>query len=123
MTLEELYNAVNGDYSEALGRLYSEDLVGRFIVKLLDDDTCEKLVAAWAAGDEKAAFEAAHTAKGVLANLSLTGLANKASEITEALRPGNDDLRGRVDVGALVSEFDASYQAAAEQIAAYAAQA
>ncbi len=41
-------------------------------------------------GDLDAAFEAAHALKGVLGNLSLTPLYEKASQITELLRSRTD---------------------------------
>lgn len=41
-------------------------------------------------GDMEAAFDAAHALKGVLGNLALTPLYEKASEITELLRNRTD---------------------------------
>lgn len=117
MTVEELYAQIGGDYAEALGRLRSDALVARFVAKFPDDPSCPGLLEAWEAGDEAAAFEAAHAAKGVCANLSLTGLAALASEVTEALRPGNEELRARTDVDALVARFGESYRAALDCIA------
>ena len=119
MTLQELYEAIGGSYEEAIGRLQSDALVGRFIVKLLEDNSCSRLISCWKNGDEAAAFEAAHTAKGVCANLSVSGLAALASEITEALRPGNEALRANTDVDALVARFEESYDNAITAIAAY----
>jgi len=121
MTLQELYDRIDGDYAEAIGRLRMEKLINRFIVRFLDDSSCKDLVSAWRSGNERATFEAAHSAKGVCANLSLTKLASLASEITEALREGNEDLRAQVDVDALVNELDAAYTVAVENISAYAA--
>lgn len=109
MTVQELYASIGGDYNEAIGRLRAERLVSRFVVKFLADTSCKDLIDAWGRGDEGTAFRAAHTAKGVCANLSLTKLANLASSITEALRPGNEDLRAQTDVDALVSQFSESY--------------
>ena len=50
--------------------------------------------------DYDAAFDAAHALKGVLGNLSLTPLFDKASEITELLRNRTD-----TDYSSLLSEF------------------
>ena len=123
MTLEELYACIGGNYEEALARLRSERLIGKFVVKFLDDSTCKDLFDAWERGDEQAAFEAAHSAKGVCMNLAFDKLATLASEITEALRPGNDDLRAEVDVDALVKKLAAAYETAIQQISAYVASA
>ncbi len=121
MTLQELYSRIDGDYAEAIGRLRMEKLINRFIVRFLDDPSCKEVVRAWQAGDDKAAFQAAHSAKGVCANLSLTKLAKLASDITEALREGNEELRAQTDVDALVNELDAAYTVAVDNISAYAA--
>ena len=109
MTVQELYASIGGNYSEAIGRLRAERLISRFVVKFLDDAACSELIEAWGRGDEDATFKAAHTAKGVCANLSLTELADLSSQITEALRPGNESLRAQTDVDALVATFKDSY--------------
>lgn len=121
MTLQELYDRIGGDYAEAIGRLRMEKLINRFIVRFLDDTSCVRLQEAWAAGDERATFEAAHAAKGVCANLSLVKLADIASKITEALREGNEALRAQTDVDALVSELTVAYNNTIINIKAYAA--
>ena len=122
MTVAELYAQIGGDYEEALSRLSMDMLVERFIVKLLDDTSCRDLCAAWEAGDEAAAFKAAHAAKGVYANLALADLTRLASAITEALREGNEDLRATTDVDALVGELSAKYAKVTAAIEAFAAQ-
>ena len=105
MTVEELYARIGGDYAEAISRLRMDKLVARFVVKLLDDGSPERLVSAWAEGDEGATFEAAHTVKGVCGNLALTELFQLSNDITEALRPGNVVLRAQTDLDALVARF------------------
>ncbi|MDO4807946.1 MAG: Hpt domain-containing protein [Coriobacteriales bacterium] len=121
MTLQELYDRIGGDYAEAIGRLRMEKLITRFIVRFLSDTSCKDLQAAWAAGDERAAFDAAHAAKGVCANLSLVELASVASSITEALREGNESLRAQTDVDALVADLGQKYDNTIQNIEAYAA--
>lgn len=105
MTIRELYGRIGGDYDDAIARLQMPALVERFVVRFLDDPSCPELFEAWERGDEDAAFRAAHTAKGVCANLSLSRLESLSSAICEALRPGNDGLRAGTDVDALVSEL------------------
>lgn len=119
MTLEELYGRIGGNYAEALSRLQMEKIINKFIVKFIDDQSCSNLVDAWSRGDEEAAFEAAHTAKGVCVNLSLSELASLANEITEALRPGNEELRAQTDVDALVQQLDEMHAKMVAEIAAY----
>lgn len=119
MTLEELYNQIGGDYEEAIGRMRMEKLVDRFIVRFLDDTSCADMLAGWEAGDDEAAFNAAHTAKGLCANLAITSLAEPATVLTEALRPGNDDLRASTDVEGLMTQFREAYENAVSCISAY----
>ncbi|MBQ9043986.1 MAG: Hpt domain-containing protein [Eggerthellaceae bacterium] len=121
MTIEELYAAIGADYDDVRKRLPSDDLVARFVGRFAEDESCANLVAAWAAGDEQAAFEAAHTAKGVCANLGLSKLASLASDVTEALRPGNDELRATTDVAALVQQLASAHEATVAAINDYAA--
>lgn len=119
MTLEELYEQAGGNYDEILKRLGSESFIGRFVVRFLDDTSCAEFQKAWADGDEKAAFEAAHAAKGVCANLALTDLASVASQLTEALRPGNDELRASTDIDALAAQFEETYKSTVAAIQKY----
>lgn len=119
MTLEELYGQIDGSYEEVMGRLRSEQLVERILGMFLDDSTCPDLVEAWGRGDDEAAFGAAHSAKGVCMNLALTRLGALTSQITEALRPGNDSLRAATDVDALVSDVSLEYAKVRTAITAY----
>ncbi len=122
MTTKELYAQIGGNYEEALSRLSMDSLVERFIIRFLDDESCSDLIAVWDRGDEDAAFKAAHTAKGVCANLALTDLCSLASQICEALRPGNSNLRAQTDVDALVDQFRELYASVVQKIRAFQAQ-
>ncbi len=122
MTAQELYDRIGGNYAEALSRMMMDSFVARLIVKFVDDTSCGDLIAAWDAGNEEAAFESAHRAKGVCANLALTDLAALTSQICEALRKGNDELRASTNVDALVAELKERYGATREAIAEFAAQ-
>jgi len=87
MTLKECYSKMNADYSDVINRLGMEKLVDKFLLKYPDDPTMEELRKAVAAGNIEDSFNAAHTLKGVTANLSLTALMNVAIRLTEQLRP------------------------------------
>ena len=39
MNLKECYRKLGGDYDEVLTRLYSEDMIRRFLIKFLNDGT------------------------------------------------------------------------------------
>ena len=109
MTIKDLYDRIGGNYDEVIGRLYADELVAKVLQTFLDDTMCPSLVTAWESGDEEATFGAAHSAKGMCMNLSFTRLGTLASEITEALRPGNEAARANTDVNALVKEFAEEY--------------
>ena len=100
MTLRECYEKLGGDYEGTLGRLSSEKLVQKFVMKFLADDSFALLEESMAAGNYNEAFRAAHTLKGVGLNLGFTRLYENSNELTEALRggekPENEALLGKV---------------------------
>ena len=100
MTLKECYDALGGDYEEAMGRLRSERLVQKFVLKFLDDPSYDLLCSSMESKDYAEAFRAAHTIKGVCQNLGFSVLGRSSSELSEALRngytPGADELAERV---------------------------
>ena len=76
---------------EGLGRcMGNEALYLRLVGTIFDDKAFDRLQESIHAGDKKAAFEAAHSLKGVLGNLALTPLFEPVCEITELLRAGED---------------------------------
>ena len=92
MNLEKLYQEMGGDMADAVRRLGSIAAVERFLRMFAGDDTFAMLEAAMSAGDDQRAFRAAHTLKGVAANLSFTKLRASASELTELLRAPADTI-------------------------------
>ena len=89
MTLKECYTALGGGYEDVIGRLRSERIVQKFVLKFLDDSSFENLRKALEEGVQEEAFRAAHTIKGMCLNLSFTKLGASSSEITELLRGGD----------------------------------
>ena len=100
MTLRECYAALGGDYDDALGRLRSERLMNKFVLRFLDDKSYELLCVSMEEKSYEEAFRAAHTIKGICSNLSFTMLGKSSSELSEALRygytPGADALAEQV---------------------------
>ncbi|MDO4197957.1 MAG: Hpt domain-containing protein [Erysipelotrichaceae bacterium] len=91
MTLQELYEALGGDYSDVTKRLPTEKMIDKFALKYLNDTSFNELKEALGNKDIETAFRAAHTLKGVALNLAFSELAVKASELTEALRENHRD--------------------------------
>ena len=88
MTLQECYAALGGDYEEVLGRLRSERLIQKFLLKLPADPSYDLLTRSMDAQDYSEAFRAAHTIKGVCQNLAFTALYQSSCQLSEALRNG-----------------------------------
>ena len=91
MSLKTCYEALGGNYDEAIGRLMSERIAQKFVLKFLNEESYAQLTAALAAKDGEAAFRAAHTLKGVCLNLSFDKLCASVEPLCEALRHGWTD--------------------------------
>lgn len=113
MTLEECYRQLGGDYADACTRLPTPALVARFIAKFPADPSFAALCDAVAGGDAAAAFAAAHTLKGVCANLSFRRLFGSASALTETLR-GQTSLPEQT--ASLLDEVRTDYEVTVEAI-------
>ena len=85
-SIRDAYEKMGADYEDVLRRLMGDEMVGRFAIKFLDDDSMDKLEAGLAAGDAREAFIGAHTLKGVCQNLGFDNLYAPAVDVTEALR-------------------------------------
>ena len=100
MTVKECYEMAGADFDDAMNRLGSEALIKRFAVKFLQDKNYEELKNAMQAQDAERAFRAAHTLKGVCANLGFKELLQASSDLTEKLRgrelEGSEPLYGAV---------------------------
>lgn len=92
MTIQEFYQSLGGNFAEVQQRLPSDRLIKRFITKFLDDGSYAELSQAMASGQREQAFRAAHTLKGVCANLSFTKLLRSASALTDLLRQESDAI-------------------------------
>ena len=86
ITIEKL-NRFGADTEDGLARCCGSEALYLRLVKMAEDEkSFDKLTRAANEKNYKEAFEAAHSLKGVLGNLSLTPLYDKVCEITELLR-------------------------------------
>ena len=92
MTIQECYQKLGGEFAQVEKRLPSVSLVRKFIIKFLDDDSFSMLCHAMQNGQREEAFRAAHTLKGVSANLGLGRLLASAGELTELLRTESEAI-------------------------------
>jgi len=100
MTIQEMYAEIGSDYDKVLDRLMKDALIIRLVRKYLDDANVQKLEESIAKKNYEDAFSAAHTLKGITANLGFDKLAESSTAITEALRAGEyehlDEMLARV---------------------------
>lgn len=86
---EQCFAAYGADYGATMRRFMgNETMYLRLLDMLFRDENLEKLGSALDAGDLQAAFEAAHTLKGVVGNMGLTPLYEAVCVMVEPLRAG-----------------------------------
>ena len=117
MTIEQCYEAMGGSYEEVSSRLPSAQLVERFVRKFLTDDSFANLCREMEAGNCQDAFRAAHTLKGVCANLGFGRLQNSASSLTELLRHAGGALPAEAPV--MMEQVRADYEITVGAIRTY----
>ncbi len=114
ISMREAYEKIGANYDDACARLMGGEMLARFALKFLDDESMDRLEAAMAAGDAEEAFMAAHTLKGVSQNLGFDNLYEPAVVVTEALR-GADAVDGaREGMHALHQQYAATMSALRE---------
>ena len=117
MSLRSCYEALGGNLDAVLGRLPSERMVQKFMLKFLNEPSFNDLAAAIQAMDGEAGFRAAHTIKGVCLNLSFDKLFASSNMLCEALRGGWTD-----DAPALFTAVEADYRQTIAAITAFQAE-
>lgn len=117
MTIEQCYEMIGGEYTQVVKRLSSLRLVQRFIAKFLDDDSFQALQDAMKSGCRADAFRAAHTLKGVCANLGFGSLLSSVEKLTELLRPEAENIPKNAFL--LMDEVKKNYELTVHAIRAY----
>ncbi|MBC8528408.1 Hpt domain-containing protein [Christensenellaceae bacterium NSJ-44] len=106
-----IFEAYGADYHATMERFMgNEGMYLRLLDMLFKDDNLEKLGAALQTGDLTAAFEAAHTLKGVVGNMGLTPLYEAVCAMVEPLRA----RQAREDYPAMYAQVQAQFAAADE---------
>lgn len=117
MTIQECYQKLGGDYEQVSTRLPSAKLIEKFVGMFLKDDSYAQLCQAMASEKREDAFRAAHTLKGVCANLSFTKLFTSASELTDLLRMETPSIP--VEAHSLMAVVKQDYETTISTIRAY----
>lgn len=110
MTVEEVYSKICGDYQGVIGRLMSEDRVKRFVLKFLNDTSCNTLIDAIEKEEVEEAFRAAHTLKGICQNLGFTKLHESSSDLCELLR-GGTLIKDRLLLEKVIEDYNETIEA------------
>ena len=77
------------EHEDVLKRLMNEARIQKFALMFKKDPSMSQLTQAMETGDVETAFRAAHTLKGICANLGFKSLFEVSYDITEALRAGD----------------------------------
>ncbi len=93
ISLPQIFERFGGRYSVIQARLKSDEVIRQYIHEFLEDEQFEKLKQSLEAGDDRAAFAAVHTMKGIALNLEMENLAQLCMALTENLR--NDSIHPR----------------------------
>lgn len=83
----------------------NEGLYEKFLFKFLADDNFSKMAPAFGTGDYETALIAAHTLKGVSANLGINNVFQVASEIVNLIRAEKYE-----DAKDLYGDFEKAYE-------------
>lgn len=119
MTIQELYQDIDGSYDQAIKVLRMDKLIDKHIRKLPQNGTVDALIDAGNTKDPTALFETAHAVKGVCGNLGLVKLADAASEITEEFRPGSVRSMSDEELDAKIRNIEEIYDRTLKGIQAY----
>ncbi len=119
MTIQELYQNIDGDYDQAIKVLRVEKLIDKHIRKFTQNGVVEEVVSAADSLDPTEMFEKTHALKGVCANLGLVKLSALASEICEEYRPGNERKLSDEDIRTRIQNIKEMYAHTVKGISEY----
>ena len=86
MEVKTFYEQLGMGYEDVSGRLGSDALIKKFVLKSPGDPSFNQLKDALAAQDWELAFRASHTLKGVAQNLGMDRLYKTAATLCDAVR-------------------------------------
>ena len=119
MQLKECYDTFGGDYESVKERISKEEIIEKFLIKFLSEPSYENLCRALEYEDYKEAFRAAHSIKGVCANLGFPGLENSSSSLTEYLREKEKQQINKEQCMELFERVSEDYKVVVEAIRKY----
>ncbi|MGN0437748.1 MAG: Hpt domain-containing protein [Lachnospiraceae bacterium] len=109
MSLKECYDALGGDYESVKERITNDAIIEKFLIKFISEPSYQNLSGALDKKDYVEAFRAAHSLKGVCANLGFKKLEMTSSIITEYLRDKDENQIDLVTCNELFDNVTANY--------------
>lgn len=86
MNVKKCYEQLSGDYQGVLSILSSDEYVGKFLIKFLEDKTFDNLQLELKNNNREKAFLYVHALKGICTNMGFKKLYEVCSLLTENLR-------------------------------------
>lgn len=120
MLLKECYDAFGGSYESVKERISKDEIIEKFVKKFLKDLCYSDLCQAVEKEDYEEAFKAAHSLKGVCANLGFANLTASVSNLTELLRDSSNKEIDKDECIALLEQVSEDYSQVKESISKYA---
>ena len=120
MTIEQVYKNMDSDYASVKERLQNDALIEKFLIKFLADESYANIAKNLETQNIEEAFRAAHTLKGVSANLGFEQLRQSASALTEFLRGKAEPVPA--EALPLLEQVRRDYQMTVDAIRAYRAE-
>lgn len=103
----EIFSAYGADYDSTMTRFVNNQAMYlRLLRMFFKDENLTLLGNALEVSGYRKAFEAAHTLKGVAANMGLTPFFDKVCEIVEPLRAGSADIDYNREYQDLLLEYE-----------------
>ena len=121
MTIPELYAAIDGSYESVKRILPTDALVEKFVLRIIDEKSFERLKNAKDSHDPKELLEAAHAIKGICANVGLDKLSAQASVVAEEFRPQKERTMSDAELDAHLDQFFQKYEATVATLRDYVA--
>ncbi len=92
MTVQEFYDCIGSDYDEVLSRMLNDTLIQKYLKKFPADPHYAMLLQSVQEGDQKTAYLAAHTLKGLCLSLGFDAMSISVVKLTDELRAGKAPL-------------------------------
>lgn len=120
MLLKECYDCFGGDYESVRQRIPKDEIIEKFVKKFLTEPSYSDLCRTLQEENYAEAFRAAHSMKGVSANLGFQKLERSAGDLTECLRNSEEKQIDKTEAERLLEKVTVDYKEVIDAIQKYA---